>query len=250
MKRIVSCGMGLAAWGALACATPANRNLERAEIEYESAAANPQVASYAPAQLREAERSLAEAQRAFRDDRDDEDVDHLAYLATRRVEIARATAVRNQAIARVGAVDAPGPVIRTRPDAALVAELAALLSALRAEETDRGILVTVDDVRFDRERATLRTDALPDLSRLADFLRAHPELDVIIEGHADAAERERGSVDLSLDRAEAVEDYLVAQGIEPSRIVTRGYGASDPVIASGSAYGHRQNRRVEILVVE
>ena len=59
-----------------------------------------------------------------------------------------------------------------------------------------------------------------------------------------------GELAVLVDRAEAVEDYLVAQGIEASRIVTRGYGASDPVIASGSAYAHRQNRRVEILVVE
>ena len=70
----------------------------------------------------------------------------------------------------------------------------------------------------------------------------------MIEGHADPAERDRGALDLSLDRAEAVEGYLVAQGIDADRIVTRGYGASDPVVASGSVYGRPQNRRVEIVV--
>jgi outer membrane protein OmpA-like peptidoglycan-associated protein len=217
------------------------------------------VADYAPTQLREAEAALARAQRAFRADADEETVDHLAYLATRRVEIARATARRNEAFARV---DAPPPREHlhgdvhahdgghAHGDGLRAAELAALLSALRAEDTERGVVVTVDDVLFDRNRAALRTEALPDLSRIADFLRVHDDLDVLVEGHADATERDRGALDLSLARAESVERYLVAQGIEPDRVVTRGFGASDPAAPTDSYRERQLNRRVEIVVVD
>lgn len=245
----------------LACAGPVNSDLERAESEYRAAAADPYVADYAPTQLREAEAALARAQRAFRADAEEETVDHLAYLATRRVEIARATARRNEAFARV---DAAAPRERlhrdvhahehdnghAHGDGLRAAQLAALLSALRAEDTDRGVVVTVDDVLFDRNRAALRTEALPDLSRVADFLRVHPDLDVLVEGHADPAERDRGALELSLARAESVERYLVAQGIDEDRVVARGFGASDPAVPTDSYRGRQQNRRVEIVVVE
>jgi outer membrane protein OmpA-like peptidoglycan-associated protein len=241
----------------LACAGPVNSDLERAESEYRAAAADPYVADYAPTQLREAEAALARAQRAFRADAEEETVDHLAYLATRRVEIARATARRNEAFARVEAPPAREHLHRdvhahdhVHGDGLRAAELAALLSALRAEDTDRGVVVTVDDVLFDRNRAALRTEALPDLSRVADFLRVHPDLDVLVEGHADPAERDRGALDLSLARAESVERYLVAQGIDEDRVVARGFGASDPAVPTDSYRGRQQNRRVEIVVVE
>jgi len=257
MERALVIWIGLLTAGALACAGPVNSDLERAEAEYRAAAADAYVADYAPTQLREAEAALARAQRAFRADADPEVVDHLAYLATRRVEIARATARRNEAFARV---DAPPPRShlhsdghaheRAHGDGLRAAELAALLSALRAEDTERGVVVTVDDVLFDRDRAALRSEALPDLSRIADFLRVHPDLDVLVEGHADAAERDRGALDLSLDRAESVERYLVAQGIDPDRLVTRGFGASDPAVPTDSFRSRQLNRRVEIVVVD
>jgi outer membrane protein OmpA-like peptidoglycan-associated protein len=248
MHRALFACIGLTATAALACASPGNPNLERAETEYRAAAADPLVAGHAPDELREAESALERAQRAFRDEADDDAVDHLAYLATRRVEIARASALRNEAFARL---DDPAPLRPSRRiEAARAAELAALLSELRTHETDRGLVVTVDDVLFDRDRAVLRSEALPDLARIADFLRLHPDLEVEVEGHADAAERDRGALDLSLARAEAVERYLVAQGVDPERILTRGFGASDPHSRGATAYGRQQNRRVEIVVVD
>lgn len=230
---------------AVACASPVNPNLERAETEYRAAHADPLVTRHAPSELDRAETALERAQRAYRDDAEHDEVDHLAYLATRRVEIARASAERNHAIARV---DAPPPAhSHTRADAVRAAELTALLSALRAEDTDRGLVVTVDDVLFDYDRASLRSSALPDLTRLARFLRNHPDLDVVVEGHADAREGELGAVELSLARAEAVERFLVAEGVDADRILTRGFGASDP---AASTFSRQQNRRVEIVVVD
>jgi outer membrane protein OmpA-like peptidoglycan-associated protein len=244
--------------GAIACASPPNPNVQRAEAAYDSAANDPEVTTYAALELREAEAALDRAQRAERRDADDEEVDHLAYLAQRRVEIAEVSADRKHDAATRQAVDvdvhvhpsvsaAPPPVIVRTP---VFTDLDSHLLQLHPEQTDRGVVIVMDDVWFDRERSTLRPDALPDLSRLADYLRTHPGLDVIVEGHADRNEVDRGTVDLSEERAEAVEDYFEDQGIDDDRIVTRAYGASEPRTAGATPLGRQQNRRVEIVVVE
>jgi purine catabolism regulator len=134
MQRALVIWIGLLSAGALACAGPVNSDLERAEAEYRAAAADAYVADYAPTQLREAEAALARAQRAFRADADPEVVDHLAYLATRRVEIARATARRNEAFARV---DAPPRQRLHRGDAARGGDLLDVLGAMLAHPGNR-----------------------------------------------------------------------------------------------------------------
>jgi len=112
-------------------------------------------------------------------------------------------------------------------------------------------VITVEDVHFDTQRASLRDDALPDLARLADYLRAHPELKVQVQGHADPTELDEGAAgDLSQARAEAVAGYLVGQGIDSGRIETRAFGASAPVAPEDTAFGRGQNRRVQVLVYD
>jgi outer membrane protein OmpA-like peptidoglycan-associated protein len=256
-KPLLATVCGLAA-GAFACASPPNPNVQRAEAAYDAAANDPEVTTYAPLELREAETALDRAQRAERGDADEEEIDHLAYLAQRRVEIAEVSADRKHDATERKAVDvdvhvhpsvsaAPPPVVVRTP---VFTDLDSHLLQLHPQQTDRGVVIVMDDVWFDRERSTLRPDALPDLSRLADYLRTHPGLNVIVEGHADRNEVDRGTVDLSEDRAEAVEDYFEDQGIDDDRIVTRAYGASEPVTAGATPLGRQQNRRVEIVVIE
>jgi outer membrane protein OmpA-like peptidoglycan-associated protein len=256
-RILVSTACGVAA-GALACASPPNPNVQRAEAVYDAAANDPEVTTYAPLELREAEGALDRAQRAERRDADEEEVDHLAYLAQRRVEIAEVTADRKHDAATSKAVDvdvhvhpsvsaAPPPVIVRSP---IYTDLDSHLLRLQPEQTDRGIVIVMDDVWFDRERSAIRPDALPDLSRLADYLRSHRDLEVIVEGHADRNEVDSGTVDLSEERAEAVEDYFEDQGVDDDRITTRAYGASEPRTAGATPLGRQQNRRVEIVVVE
>jgi outer membrane protein OmpA-like peptidoglycan-associated protein len=259
-KLFISTACGVAA-GALACASPPNPNVQRAEVAYDSAANDPEVRTYAPRELQEAEAALDRAQRAERRDEDDEEVDHLAYLAQRRIEIAEVSADRKHDAAERKAVDVDvhvHPSVAAAPPARvpvvvrtpIYTDLDATLLELHPEQTERGVVIVMDDVWFDRERSTLRPDALPDLSRLADYLRSHQGLEVIVEGHADRNEVGHGAVDLSEDRAEAVEDYFEDQGIDDDRIVTRAYGASEPRTAGATPLGRQQNRRVEIVVVE
>ena len=242
----------------IACATPVNRNLERAQADYAAAAGDSQVQTYAPTALREAYTALERAEQAQRARQGREEVDHLSYVASRRVEIARVMALRS-ARAPVPLATRPAPVypapVYPAPASAasaearverLSAELAAALQDLRTRRGDRGVVVSVEDVLFEPGQATLHSAALADLSRLADFLQRHPELAVQIEGHSDGSENDA----LSVQRARAVESYLVMRGVEAGRITTVAQGPYEPVSSNATAAGRAQNRRVEIVLLD
>jgi outer membrane protein OmpA-like peptidoglycan-associated protein len=240
----------------VACATPVNRNLERAQADYAAAANDPQVRSLAPTALHDAQVALERAEQAQRESLTREEVDHLAYLASRRAEIARVSAQRNAHVAAAPPVVVVERTVETVPVVprttttprveALAAELAVALQDLRTRRGEDGLVVSVEDVLFEPDRATLHPDALADLARLAEFLHAHPELEVQIEGHSDLSESDQ----LSISRARAVESYLVMLGVEATRISTVAHGDHDPIASSTTAVGRQQNRRVEIVLLD
>lgn len=107
----------------------------------------------------------------------------------------------------------------------------------------------VDGVRFAIEKDTLTPDSRPALDRIAAALRQHPDVTIEIQGHSDArSEAERYSRCLTCDRAKAIQSYLIAAGIEPPRLVAKGYGESRPIDSNKTEAGRRRNRRVEIYL--
>jgi len=127
--------------------------------------------------------------------------------------------------------------------------LAAELANLKAQQTDRGMVLTVGDVLFAPGKADIGAGAQRSIDKLAEFLKAYPKRNVLIEGHTDNLGDEAFNVKLSQQRADAVRDILVARGISPQRIQTKGYGPKFPVVDNDSAAGRQQNRRVEVLVL-
>jgi outer membrane protein OmpA-like peptidoglycan-associated protein len=69
-----------------------------------------------------------------------------------------------------------------------------------------------------------------------------------VEGHTDSVGADEYNMKLSENRANAVRDYLVQQGINDSSIAARGFGKSQPVATNDTAAGRQQNRRVELVV--
>ena len=132
---------------------------------------------------------------------------------------------------------------------AKAAALANELASLKAQHTDRGMVLTVGDVLFAPGRAEVGPGAQRSIDKLAEFLRAYPKRNVVIEGHTDNLGNEDFNVKLSQQRADAVRDLLTARGISPQRIRTKGYGPKFPVVDNDSAAGRQQNRRVEVLVL-
>ena len=96
----------------------------------------------------------------------------------------------------------------------------------------------------------LTPDSYEILEQVAASLVANAEVRVEVAGHTDGSGSPELNRELSLARANAGRDYLVASGVGPERLVARGYGSDQPVATNATEEGRAQNRRVELRLVE
>jgi choice-of-anchor C domain-containing protein len=118
---------------------------------------------------------------------------------------------------------------------------------LNVRETEKEIEVSLGaEILFDTGKYALRAAAETALKQLATLIRSHPGLPILIEGHTDSVGRPEANLILSRNRANAVKEWLVANGIAAGRITTKGYGQAAPVASNADADGRQRNRRVEV----
>jgi len=123
------------------------------------------------------------------------------------------------------------------------------LADLKAQQTERGIVLTIGDVLFATGKADLSPDAYKSVARLAEFLKKYPNRNVLIEGHTDSVGKDDYNLALSQKRADSVKAQLVGDGIEAGRITTVGYGKKYPVASNDTKAGKAQNRRVDVIIL-
>ena len=135
-------------------------------------------------------------------------------------------------------------------------EVRAILTELRAEQTARGVVITLPErVLFDFDKAAIRTDAGPVLDKIVKVLRYYAKAPARIGGHTDSRGAPEYNQQLSQHRAEAVAAALAARGIDPARLHASGFGETHPVApnqhvdGSDDPAGRQRNRRVEVVVV-
>ncbi len=127
----------------------------------------------------------------------------------------------------------PAPVIEAKPAPAPVSEKVSFAS----------------EALFDFDQSTLKPQGKAALDQLLSQLTGM-DLEVIVTvGHTDAVGSDAYNQKLSQRRAEAVKAYLVAQGVETSRVYTEGKGETQPVADNTTAAGRAKNRRVTVEVV-
>jgi outer membrane protein OmpA-like peptidoglycan-associated protein len=242
--------------------------LEQARAEVETLSQDPLAAQVANVELRSARDSLNRADAALKEGEPREEVLHLAYVAQRYAEIGKSRIEEAQARQQIAQSEAERNRVlleaRTREaeaaqEKAQVAEAAAEgtqqelqalqkeLTDLQAQQTERGMVLTLGDVLFDTGAATLKPGADLVISRLSEFLSEYPDTRVIIEGHADSRGSEAYNQELSARRAQAVADALISRGVPSNRFEILGRGESFPVASNDSSAGRQQNRRVEIV---
>jgi len=119
---------------------------------------------------------------------------------------------------------------------------------LETRDTARGLIVNMSDVLFDTGQYTLRPGAREKLAKVTGVFLSHPGLRLEIEGHTDSVGGDDYNQKLSENRAKAVRDYMVQQGISASTIVVKGFGKTKPVASNDNAAGRQRNRRVELVV--
>jgi outer membrane protein OmpA-like peptidoglycan-associated protein len=168
---------------------------------------------------REAERSRAEAEAARAE----------AETQAARADALRAQAEQDRATLRATLLQQFNDILETR-------------------DTTRGLIVNVGDVLFETGRYELRPPAREKLARFAGIVLAHPGLNIQAEGFTDSTGTDEINERLSEQRATAVGDYLISQGVSQDRVSTQGYGPRFPVASNDTREGRQQNRRVELVV--
>ncbi len=119
---------------------------------------------------------------------------------------------------------------------------------LETRDTVRGLVVNIGDVLFDTGKYTLRSPAREALAKLSGIVSAYPGLKLQMEGHTDSVGTPEFNQKLSEERAGAVRDYLVQQGVDAASVSAAGLGESTPIADNATAAGRQKNRRVEIIV--
>ena len=128
------------------------------------------------------------------------------------------------------------------------------LPALEGLEFDRltakrlldGDILPLRSLTYASGKSELQQASFPDLERLVNLLKRHPDMALEIFGHTDNTGNANANRSLSQRRADAVAAYLIRKGIPRERIHARGYGEQYPIASNGTQEGRLQNRRVEI----
>jgi len=169
-----------------------------------------------------------------------------AQVAKEKADAERARAEADAATARARAAEAS----KSAQDANAVREKlrAQLNDVLATSETARGLIVHMGDVLFDTGKYTLKPDAKIALAKVSGILAAYPGLKLQVEGYTDSVGSDDYNQKLSENRAGAVKDFLVGQGVKMDNISAAGYGKNNPVADNGTAQGRQANRRVQLVV--
>jgi outer membrane protein OmpA-like peptidoglycan-associated protein len=253
--------------------TEADNNERSAALARENAAKAQADASRAEAERQAQQRAQAEADRATADqarasaEQAKADALAAAQMAEREraaAEIARsqADAARQDAVAqqqqlaletgkaRAAAADAEARRLQAEQDQTELRRqlLLQFNTILQTRDTARGLIVNMSDVLFDTARYTLKPGAREKLAKVAGIILGHPGLRIAVEGHTDSVGGDEYNMTLSDHRANAVRDYLVAQGLNGGSITAEGFGKTRPVADNSTAAGRQANRRVELVV--
>lgn len=112
-------------------------------------------------------------------------------------------------------------------------------------------VVRLDNVFFDLDKSTLRPESKIELDKLYAFLMNNPKIKIQLNGHTDNRGDKAHNQKLSEDRAKAVVDFLIAKGIEPGRLSSKGFGDTKPIIADPKTEAdHQMNRRTEYIILQ
>ncbi|MCX7880808.1 MAG: OmpA family protein, partial [Ignavibacteria bacterium] len=112
---------------------------------------------------------------------------------------------------------------------------------------------TLLNVYFDFDKYNLKQESYSSIKRVAKLMRAYPTIVIEIAGHTDSINRSSDpnyNIKLSQQRADEVKKALIKEGIDQSRIVSRGYGETRPIADNSTPEGRARNRRTEFIIIK
>jgi OmpA-OmpF porin, OOP family len=105
-------------------------------------------------------------------------------------------------------------------------------------------------ILFNTSKATFQEQTYPILQAMVAILKEYPSANFSIEGHTDADGKDAANQTLSENRAAAVKNYLIENGIADTRLTSAGFGETKPIASNKTKAGKAQNRRVEVKLVK
>ncbi|MDR3577190.1 MAG: OmpA family protein [Anaerolineaceae bacterium] len=108
--------------------------------------------------------------------------------------------------------------------------------------------IILKGVNFDFDMATLQSQSYPILDRVTDLAKKNPDWNFVLVGHTDGMGSDEYNMDLSMRRVKTVQQYLVSQGVDESRLAIDWKGKREPIATNDTDDGRAQNRRVELVI--
>ena len=131
-------------------------------------------------------------------------------------------------------------------------ELKAKLQGTQAQVKKEGNALVINlpgGVTFASDSANITSSFYSALNGIAQSLNNYPETRIQVNGYTDSTGNDGHNQELSQRRANAVAQYLIAQGVSSNRIIANGFGSSNPIASNSTQEGRLQNRRVEIKIL-
>jgi OmpA-OmpF porin, OOP family len=113
-----------------------------------------------------------------------------------------------------------------------------------------GDKITLKNIYFEVSKSDLLSASFAELNKLVTMMEDNPMMEIRLEGHTDVVGDPQANLELSQDRVDACETYLVKKGIPSARIQAVGYGDTRPIVKKGTDEERKVNRRVEFVILK
>ncbi|MGB3110377.1 MAG: OmpA family protein [Psychrobacter alimentarius] len=155
-----------------------------------------------------------------------------------------------QAAAPAMTVQAEGPLdLQGEIDDSLAAADAAMMNlGENPDPRDVARALSIQVINFEVDKAVIPDVNKAFLDRAAKIMAEVPDMNLVIIGHTDSQASDAYNMELSRERADSVKAYLVSQGIDESKLSTKGMGETDPIADNSTEQGRFRNRRIEFMV--
>lgn len=124
------------------------------------------------------------------------------------------------------------------------------------DRKERNKIFVLENIYFGYDSANIRRDAAIELDKLVTLLNDNTDLKIEMGSHTDSIASDAYNIELSQRRAESTVNYLIRKGIDPNRLVAKGYGESKPIArntnpdGTDNPVGRQRNRRTEFKILE
>ncbi|MDA0194174.1 MAG: OmpA family protein [Bacteroidetes bacterium] len=109
--------------------------------------------------------------------------------------------------------------------------------------------MSLHNLNFSRGRSTITAGSFDELDNIVQWMENHPDAVIQLDGHTDFEGNQAANLKLSLERVEAVKDYISSKGIQKKRVLIKAYGGTQPITRDRTDEGKARNRRVEVQII-